>query len=115
MDLLIVCTAGRFSELDANCYDNPGANGTLDVQCGRQLSCIPFQNYLNSNGGCPPCPNGQYIANQTLCICYGGKLISSAYQFNILYHCIVLGNGIIVFPTCVTKNRLFFVVVVFFN
>ncbi|KAG0620203.1 hypothetical protein M758_4G197700 [Ceratodon purpureus] len=65
------------SELDANCFENPGVNGTLDVQCSRELSCIPFQNYLNSNGGCPPCPKGQYIANQTLCICFGDKTLST--------------------------------------
>lgn len=69
----------RISELDANCYENPGVNGTLDVQCSRELSCIPFQNYLNSNGGCPPCPKGQYIANQTLCICFGGRVNTSAF------------------------------------
>lgn len=60
------------SEVDANCYENPGAHGTLDVQCSREL-CIPFHKYLSSNGGCPLCPNGQYIANQTLCICFGGS------------------------------------------
>lgn len=41
------------SELDGNCYDNPGVNGTLDVMCSRELSCIPFQNYLAANGSSP--------------------------------------------------------------
>lgn len=66
------------TEFDANCYDNPGTNGTLDAICSRELSCIPFQNYLVSNGGCPPCPNGQHMANKTLCICSSGDEITTS-------------------------------------
>ncbi|KAG0632317.1 hypothetical protein M758_1G319300 [Ceratodon purpureus] len=71
------------TEFDANCYDNPGVNGTFDVMCSRELSCIPFQSFLTSNGGCPPCPNGQYLANKTLCICYGDKIATSNKEYPI--------------------------------
>lgn len=61
----------------ANCFDTTNENILSDTYCARRLNCQGFQQDVTQNG-CPPCPDGQYLANSTLCICYEAASSSSS-------------------------------------
>ncbi|CAK9274611.1 unnamed protein product [Sphagnum jensenii] len=87
----------------ANCFDTTNENILSDTYCARQLNCQGFQQDVTQNG-CPPCPDGQYLANSTLCICYEAASSSSSKKFPV---------GVIV-GICIAVVVLVFALIVIF-